>query len=130
LNEQTVQRVERIALVLVAVATLISLVSMDRAIFLGVGLGGALAAANFHALRRILQALFKSHDQKSSSRQAMLSVLLTIKFGLLAACIFLVVRYLPVNPMAFLAGISTVVLAIFVEGVRVVLRGGAEATSK
>ncbi len=130
MNEQTVQRVERIALVLVAVATLISLVSMDRAIFLGVGLGGALAAANFHALRRILQALFKSHDQKSSSRQAMLSVLLTIKFGLLAACIFLVVRYLPVNPMAFLAGISTVVLAIFVEGVRVVLRGGAEATSK
>ena len=130
MNEQTVQRVERIALVLVAVATLISLVSMDRAIFLGVGLGGALAAANFHALRRILQALFKSHDQKSSSRQAMLSVLLTIKFGLLAACIFLVVRYLPVNPMAFLAGISTVVLAIFVERVRVVLRGGAEATSK
>lgn len=130
MNEQTIQRVERIALVLVGVATLISLVSLDRSVFLGVGLGGILAAANFHALRRILQGLFNSQDNKSSSRQAALSVLLTVKFGVLAACIFLVVRYLPVEPMAFLAGISMVVLAIFVEGVRVVLRGDAGATSE
>ena len=126
MNEQTVQRVERISLVMVVMATLASLVAWQRPVFLGVGLGGLLAAANFYALRRILQSLFQA-EGKRSGKQAVLAVLLTAKFGLLAASIFLVVRYLPVEPLAFLAGMSTVVLAIFIEGIRVVLRG-AEAT--
>ena len=128
MNEQTVQRVERISLVMIVVATLASLVAWQRPVFLGVALGGLLAAVNFYALRRILQGLFKSED-KQSGKQATLAILLMAKFGLLAASIFLVVRYLPVDPMAFLAGMSTVVLAIFVEGIRVVLRG-AEAASE
>ena len=120
MNEQTVQRVERISMVMVIMATLASLIAWQRPVFLGVGLGGVLAFANFHALRRILQGLFQSQG-KRSGKQAALAVLLTAKFGLLAASIFIVVRYLPVEPLAFVAGMSTVVLAIFVEGIRVVL---------
>ncbi len=120
---------ERIALILVVSATLASLASWDRAVFLGVTLGGVLAVANFYSLRRILQGLFNSNGNTSSQRQAVLSVLLTVKFGFLAACIFMVVHYLPVAPLAFLVGMSTVVLAILFEGVRVVLRG-AEAASE
>ena len=112
---------------MVVMATLASLIAWQRPVFLGVGLGGALAAANFYALRRILQGLFQSESARDG-KQAVLAVLLTAKFGLLAASIFLVVHYLPVEPLAFLAGMSTVVLAIFVEGIRVVLRG-AEATA-
>ena len=128
MNDQTVQRVERISLVMIVMATLASLVAWQRPVFLGVGLGGLLAAVNFHALRRILQGLFHS-EGNHSGKQAALAVMLTVKFGLLAASIFLVVRYLPVEPLAFLAGMSTVVVAILVEGIRVVLRG-AEATSE
>jgi hypothetical protein len=49
----------------------------------------------------------------------LLGSLLTLKFGLLALLLFVSVRFLPVSAVGLLAGVSVVVLAIFVEGFRI-----------
>jgi len=117
-----VQRIERIALLLVGLATVASLVFWDGRIVLGVGVGGALAALNFHALRRIMAAIFNA-EGTSGQKQAFTAVLLLFKFGALALTVFLVVKFAPVDAVAFMVGISVVVLSIFIEGFRIMLRG-------
>ena len=89
-----VQRIERIALLLVGLATVASLVFWDGRIVLGVGVGGALAALNFHALRRIMAAIFNA-EGTSGQKQAFTAVLLLFKFGALTLTVFLVVKFAP-----------------------------------
>jgi hypothetical protein len=115
-TQQAVLRVEKIGFLLVGVATLVSLLFQDRAMVLGVGLGSALAALNFSALRRILQGIFTG---KNPRKQLFLGILLTIKFALLATAIYLIIKFIPISAIAFIIGISVVVMAIFVEGFRI-----------
>lgn len=122
--ETQVKRIERTALLLVVVATAVSVVFWDWRIVLGVALGGGLAALNFHVLRRIMQSLFKSSGAKPQ-QQAALGVVLMLKFAVLGTIIFLVIRFVPVNMVALMAGISVVVAAIFIEGICTLLRGVA-----
>ncbi len=122
--KENVQRIERIALALVAVATLVSLLTWDARVVLGVGLGGALGAVNFHALRRIMAAIFAAEGARNT-KLAFCGVLLSFKFGALAAVLFAVVNYTTVDPLAFIIGISVVVLSIFIEGFRIMLQSPA-----
>jgi len=117
-----IHRIERLALLLTGMATLTCLVATQQLPWvLGVALGGLLGVGNFYLLRRIVGSLFGG--EASSRQQLAMAVLLTLKFGFLAVSIFLVIRFTPVNALALLCGISVVVLAIFVEGFRTVLRG-------
>ncbi len=122
---QAVRRIERLSLLLVALATLLSLLFQDRAISLGVGIGGALAALNFYSLRRIMQAIMQGDNPR---KQAIMAILLTFKFAAIAASIYLILKFIPINAVAFLAGISVVVLAIFMEGFRTVFLAPATPT--
>ena len=126
MNEEALKKIERTALVLVCAATLASMLLWDVSVLLGVALGGGLAALNFFALRRIMAGIFRAG---TGQRQAAMAVLLTLKFGVLAGCIYLIVKYVPADPVALLAGISVVVLSIFFEGARAML-GGAAAQSE
>jgi hypothetical protein len=119
---QPVQRIEKLSALLVGIATLLSLGFRDSRVTLGVALGGAVATLNFWALRRILQGIIQGRNPR---RQAILGLLLTLKLGAVAGLILLAVSYLPIHPIALLAGISVVVLAIFIEGFRTVLRPAA-----
>lgn len=111
-----IHRIERLALLLTGVATAITLAATwELKWVLGVALGGLMGVGNFYALRRIVGALFVGG---SSRRQTTMAVLLTLKFGVLAASIYLVIHFIPVNAVALLCGISVVVLSIFVEGFR------------
>ena len=118
----TVQRIERLSLLLVGVATLASLLLWDLGITLGVALGGAVGTANFYALRRLIQSMVSGDSPR---KQTVMVVLLMLKFGLLAALIYLAVKLLPINPVALLVGVSMVVLSIFVEGFRSMVSGTA-----
>lgn len=124
MKELSAHRVERTALGLVGVATLASLLVGDRAVVLGIGVGGGMAAVNFMALRRILGSIFRSAGS-NPQKQAVMAVLLMLKFGVLAASLYLVLRYVPLSALAFLVGVSLVVLAIFAEGLVSMLRGPA-----
>ena len=114
--------IEKLALVLVAFATLLSLFAASMQFSLGVAVGGVLGVANFYALRRLMTGIMHS---KSAPRQALLTVLLLLKFGLLGLALYLVIVYLPVDAVGMLLGVSLVVVSIFLEGARTVLRGAA-----
>lgn len=117
-----IQRIERISLLLLGVMTLASLLLWDTGITLGVALGGLFGTANFYALRRLVQTIAAGG---SAPKQAMIVVLLMLKFGVLAVLIYLAMKLLPINPLALLVGISVLVLSIFVEGFRSMSSGTA-----
>jgi hypothetical protein len=124
---QPAERIERLAALLVAITTLGSLLIGDMRTVLGVGLGGAVAALNFWALRRIMQGILTSGNPR---RQIVMTLLLMTKLVILAAAIYVIVRFVPVHPLALIAGISVVVLAILIEGVRIVVRGASAAPTE
>ncbi len=117
--------IEKLALVLVALATLISLFVADFSFTLGLAVGGVLAVGNFYALRRLMTGIMES---KSSPRQALLTILLLFKFGVLGALLYLIIVFLPVDAVGMLLGVSLVVTSIFIEGFRSVL--GRAATEE
>ena len=129
MSHPAVLRIERLALWLTGAATLISLVlARDVGWVLGVALGGLLGVGNFYTLRRLVGGLVGAGGDRSR-RQLVIGTLLTLKLGLLAAVIYLVIRFVPIAPLGLLCGISVVVAAIFFEGFRTILRG-AEPTFK
>lgn len=113
-----VRRIERTSLVLLGVALLASLFTWQPRFVLGVALGGGLATLNFWALRRLIGALLV--EGQTRRRQGVMGLLLALKFGILGASLFLIIRFVPVHPIGLLVGVSTLVLAIFIVG----LRGG------
>ena len=80
-------------------------------ISLGLILGGGVAILNFRWLWRIVEkVLFE--QKKFYGIQAL------IKFILLAIVVFLILRYIAVNPIAFIVGLSTLVAGILFEAFR------------
>ncbi|MCB9555044.1 MAG: ATP synthase subunit I [Deltaproteobacteria bacterium] len=116
--------IETLALALVAVATLLALAFSTTPMTLGIGVGGVLAVANFYALRRLMLALSRA---ATPPRQLILSALLMLKFGVMGVLLFFVMTRLPVDGIGLLIGVSFVVIAIFVEGARMVLRANTAA---
>ncbi len=87
---------------------LVSLWFHSGPILLGLILGGAVSILNFRWLWRIVEKLlFK--QKKFYALEALM------KFIVLASVVFFVLRYLRVHPIAFLVGISTLVLGILFE---------------
>jgi len=89
---------------------------------LGLVLGGGVAILNFHWLWRIMEKVL--FDKKWLH-----GIQVLIKFIALGLATFLILRFAGVNPVAFVVGISTLVLAILFEVLRGALRdqrkGGA-----
>lgn len=111
--------IERVALLILAAATVLTLVVAELPFALGTFVGGLLGIANFTILRRLMAGIVASGSQPE---KAMLSFVLLFKFGLVGASIFLVMRFLPIDPMGLMIGVSTVVVSIFIEGFRMVSR--------
>lgn len=90
---------------------LASLWFQSWAVSLGILLGGGIGLLNFRWLWRILSGYLFSGKRYSLFQ-------LVGKFFVLLVILFVVIRYVRVNPVAFLAGISTLVLGIVIEAVR------------
>ncbi|MCA9670570.1 MAG: ATP synthase subunit I [Myxococcales bacterium] len=117
--------VERLALVLTATATLISLFITTADVTLGLLVGGMLGSANFYALRWLMSGILKNNPDGAPKRSGLV-MLLMLKFGLMGTALFIVMRFVPLSGTALLIGVSLVVFSIFVEGLRLVLRAASE----
>ena len=115
MKQSRVQRVQIVSGILLGVAILAAALLGDMRMVLGVLLGGVLASANFYALRRVVGGLLEGGQPR---RLAFLGTLLILKFGLLAVLLYITIRFLPINAIGLLVGITVVVLAIVVEGFR------------
>jgi hypothetical protein len=112
--------VERFNLVIAAAICLGSLLFWQRGVVFGAFLGAALAVLNFWAIRRVSEAGLKTQSQRK--RLVLISLLLA-KMGALIALVYVVIRYLPINILAFIVGLSTFLLSIMI----VSFRGHADA---
>ncbi len=97
----------------VALGTLASVAWQDRALTLSFLGGGLLAGVNFHLLRKIVLALTGGHQV--SRRRLLAQILLKLLGGVGALAMVLV--FLRPHPVAFLLGLSTVVVVLILEGV-------------
>jgi hypothetical protein len=86
------------------------LIFKDKRICMSIGLGALIAGINFGVLYLIVTGLVA--EQGGRLKFALFAVL---KFLILVAILWAAVRFLPLNIAAFLAGLSTIVLAIFVH---------------
>jgi ABC-type multidrug transport system fused ATPase/permease subunit len=107
--------IEKRSAQLLLLLLLVSLWFQSWSISLGLILGGGVAILNFRWLWRIVEkVLFE--QKKFYGIQA------PMKFILLVVVVFFILRYLAVNPIAFVVGISTLVLGILFEVIRESLR--------
>jgi hypothetical protein len=107
--------VERFNLVIAAAICLGSLLFWQRGIAYGTFLGAGLAVVNFWAIRRVSEAGLKT---KSERKRLVLISLLIAKMGALMGLIYLIIRYLPINILAFIVGLSTFLLSIMIVSFR------------
>jgi hypothetical protein len=112
--------IERLNLVIAAAICLGSLLFWRRGIAYGAFLGASLAVLNFWAIRRVSEAGLTT---KSQRKRFVLISLLIAKMGAMMGVVFLIIRYLPINVLAFVVGLSTFLLSIMI----VSFRGHADA---
>ena len=105
--------VEKTTLLLAAIAIAFSILVLGRQTAFAVSIGAGLMALNAYALRRIGQRAFKTFK-----RPGLAVLLFNLKMGVLLALIWGIIRYLHVDPIAFLVGISIFPVAIVIVAIR------------
>lgn|GEM_PF-2637141 len=107
--------VERTTLALSALLIAVALLFLSRKVAFGVSIGAALVSLNTLSLRRIAVRASKLEPGK---RAGAALLLFNLKMGVLIAAIWLILRVLHVEPIAFIIGLSSFPLAIVVVAVR------------
>jgi hypothetical protein len=121
MEQAHIAKIFRRTLWLTAAAVAGSAFFWDLEIFLGVLVGGALAAGNFWVLRRIVEAGAKA----TAKRQGLLTAFFFVKFAAMIALVYVAVVYAPLNMVAFLVGLSVAFVALVAESLRVMIGAGA-----
>ena len=104
--------VERWTYGLAAAAVGFALFALGGKMGLGVTLGAVLMCLNAYALRRLGQRA------GGFAKPGAAVLLFNVKMAVLIGLIFLVVRYLPVDPVGFIFGISIFPVAVVATAIR------------
>ncbi len=113
--------VEKWTLALSAVAIAVAVLALGRHAAFGVTMGALLMALNAWALRRIGARAFRTFKKPGAA-----ILLFNLKMGVLLALVWLIIRYLHVDPIAFVIGISVFPVAIVIVAIRHALRTNDE----
>lgn len=105
--------VERVTLALAAVVIAAAALALGRQMAWGVSVGAALMALNAYALRRLGARAFKTFKSPGAA-----ILLFNLKMGILIALVWAIIRYLKVDPVGFIIGISIFPVAIVVVAIR------------
>ena len=113
MDEKFLIAVEKWTLVLAAAMIAFGLFALGGRSAFGLSLGAGLMALNAWALRKIGQRSFRTFKKPGAA-----VLLFNLKMALLIALVYFVIRYLPVNPIAFVVGISIFPAACVVAAIR------------
>ncbi len=105
------QAVEKWTLILAALLVGISMIFFSRKIAFSLSMGAGLMALNAYSLRRIGQRAFRTFQKPGAA-----VLLFNLKMAVLIGIIYVMVRYLHVEPLSFIIGISIFPLAILAVG--------------
>jgi hypothetical protein len=123
LNLRHLHAVEKWTMVLSAAVILCALLFLGRRAAFGVSLGAGLMALNAWALRRIGQRVLRTFKRPGAA-----VLLFNLKMALLLLLVYAVVRYLHVDAVAFIVGVSVLPAAIVIVAVRHAISGDATHT--
>jgi hypothetical protein len=113
-NEKLLRRIEWVSGVLLLALTLGAWVVFSGKMAFGVLLGGAVAIISFQVLKWQLRRAFKNPGKIPSKGGLFASYYL--RFLATVFVIFAIIYYGWANPIAFLVGLSVVMLSIFMVG--------------
>lgn len=104
-----VRQIEKLNIIISALAILGAyLIWNDAKISLSVAIGSVIGGANFWVLYRIFSKIL----MEGVRRKILLGALAALKFAVLIFILWAVIKWVPINAVAFLVGLSTVVVAI------------------
>lgn len=120
-GDQRLSSLERWTLGLAAAVIAVSLLALPQRITLGVSIGAGLMCLNAWALRRIgLRAV------RTADRPGLSLLLFIVKMTLLLGVLYLILRYLPVDAIGFIIGVSVFPVAALISA----LRSGLDAAGE
>ena len=120
-GDQRLSALERWTLGLAAAVIGVSLLVLPQRITLGVSIGAGLMCLNAWALRRIGLRAVRTADRPGPSL-----LLFIVKMTLLLGVLYLVLRYLPVDAIGFIIGVSVFPAAALISA----LRSGLDAAGE
>lgn len=118
MDEKHLASVEKWTLTFAALAVALSAILFTRRFTFGVTVGAALMSLNAVALRRIGERAFRTFKKPGAA-----VLLFNLKMFALIALVFVILRYLPVDPIGFVVGISIFPVAIVATAIRHQLHG-------
>src|SRR4030095_4462517 len=105
--------VERWTLALAAIVVGVGLIFLGRHAAFGVTLGAGLMVLNAVVLRRIGARAFRTFKRPGAA-----ILLFNLKMAVLLALVFVILRFLHVDPVAFVVGISVFPVAIMIVALK------------
>lgn len=124
------QAVRRIGIWIGALAVVFPVVALlagsRTQTIVGIAVGGLLAALNFIAIERIASKVVRG----SVRTQAILMGLLVLKMSALMVLVYFLVRKVGVDAVGFVIGLTTLVVGVLFEALRMAVRGEPRATSE
>jgi len=108
--------VERWTLGLAAAVIAFAFLTLGPKLGFGASLGAVLMCLNAFALRKI------SERSQFFKKPSAVVLLFNVKMGVLIALVYVVIRYLPIDPVGFVIGISIFPAAILAAAIRHALR--------
>ncbi len=114
MDKQTVTAIERWNLIIGIAMIAASAVFWRLDVFIGMATGVILGSANFMAIRWVIAKFMTAKE----SAKAGLMVALILKMAGMMVAVMLVMKFLPMNALAFLIGISVFFISILIETAR------------
>ncbi|MSP59404.1 MAG: hypothetical protein EXR72_03505 [Myxococcales bacterium] len=105
--------VERWTMILAALAIAAAAAATSRSTAFGVTVGAGLMVANAMVLRRVGQRVLRS-----LKRPGIAVLLLNLKMAVLIGLVLLIIKYLHVDTLGFLIGVSVFPLAVLVAAIQ------------
>jgi hypothetical protein len=121
----SILRIERLNYLLGGILTIAAAITQPRDIALGVALGVGLTCLNFHVLRRLITKWTVAAAKGEPSNAPMLML---PKMVILMGAVALVILFLPVEPIAFIAGYSIFIVSIVIATTFAALRPATDET--
>lgn len=125
MEAKLLRTVERWNLILGIALTLVSALIFPRVrVVLGVAVGAAVACVNFAILRRLVEKIVAARSK------GLLIGIVMAKMAALLVGVWLILKYLPVNVIAFTVGLSIFLVSFVIATVKVSVAQAAEDTKR
>ena len=103
--------------------TCLSMIFKELSVYLGVLLGAVLAGGNWFMLRHIGQKLIATDDADGNAG-ARWGLFLALKSMVMLGAVVVVVVFVPVNAIAFVVGLSSLILGVLTHSIQQVFTQG------